>query len=293
MSDEYPRFRTVLRGYDPTDVEAVLDELYSALEEAVEQIDELTDRESRQGAAVAALRAQLEASNDRVGALESERCSTAVPTYQSLGPRIVSILASAEEEAVEIRERALEEAGLARQEAKTAVEALQREMEESAAQNRAQMEAALQAELAQHKTTLEEARVDVADARNLANSIILAAREEAEKVRQQSDRWVTKSQTHRMEVRSHIAQIQQLLVSAMTSEAGAEAFNEHTQARKIDPADHAGERQTSTFEELGGPAAPVRAAQPASPTPTPTPTSHGAPDPAGGAPTGDAFTPPA
>jgi len=27
MSDEYPRFRTVLRGYDPTDVHEVLDEL--------------------------------------------------------------------------------------------------------------------------------------------------------------------------------------------------------------------------------------------------------------------------
>ncbi len=290
MSDEYPRFRTVLRGYDPTDVEEVLDELYSALEDAVEQIEELTGRESRQGAAVDALQAQLEASNDRVRALESERRSTAVPTYQSLGTRVVSILASAEAEAVEIRERALGEAGLARQEAKTAVEALQREMEDSAAQNRAQMEAALQAELAQHKARLEEARKDLADARNLASSIILVAREEAEKVRQQSERWVTKSQTHRMEVRSHIDQIRQLLVSAVTSEAGAEASNEHMKTPRIDPADHAGERQTATIEELGVPTAPMPAAQPASPTP-PSP-SHAAPDPAGGAPTG-AVTPPA
>jgi len=288
MSDEYPRFRTVLRGYDPTDVQEVLDELYSALKDAVEQIEELNDRENRQGAAVDALNAQLEASNDRARALESELRSTAVSTYQSLGTRIASILASAEEEAVEIRERALEEAELARQGAKTAAEALQREMEESAVQRRAQMEAALQAELAQHEATLEKAREDLVGARNLANSIILAAREEAEKVRRQSERWVTTSQTHRMEVRSHIDQIRQLLVSAVTSEAGEEASNEQTKTLEIDPEDHAGEEQTAAVEELRAPTAPVSAAPPASP---PSP-SHGAPDPAGVAPTVP-FTPPA
>jgi len=118
MSDEYPRFRTVLRGYDPTDVHEVLDELYSSLNEAVEQIEELNDRQN----------AQLEASNDRARVLELELRSTAVPTSQSLGTRITSILASAEEEAVEIRERALEEAEQAREGAKTAAEALQRQI---------------------------------------------------------------------------------------------------------------------------------------------------------------------
>jgi len=128
MSDEYPRFRTVLRGYDPTDVQEVLDELYSALKDAVEQIEELNDRQSRQTTAMDALNAQLEASNDRARALELELRSTAVPTYQSLGTRITSILASAEEEAVEIRERALEEAEQAHEGAKTAAEALQRQI---------------------------------------------------------------------------------------------------------------------------------------------------------------------
>lgn len=234
-----------------------------------------------------ALNAQLEASNDRARVLELELRSTAVPTSQSLGTRITSILASAEEEAVEIRERALEEAEQAREGAKTAAEALQRQMEESAAERRAQMEAALQAELAQHEATLERAREDLVGVRNLANSIILAAREEAEKVRQQSERWVTTSQTHRMEIRSHIDQIRQLLVFAVTSEAGEEASKEQTQTLEIDPEDRPGEEQSAAVEEHRAPTAPVSAAPQAS-----RPPSQGAPDPAGVGPT-VSFAPPA
>jgi len=78
MSDEYPRFRTVLRGYDLTDVHEVLDELYSSLNEAVEQIEELNDRQSRQTTAMDALNAQLEASNDRARVLELELRSTSL-----------------------------------------------------------------------------------------------------------------------------------------------------------------------------------------------------------------------
>lgn len=214
MSDEYLSFRTVRRGYDPTEVEEVLDELYAAVDDAAKQVGEATEREKEQRAAAEALIAQLAAANDRLRALEAEPHTAVVPTYESLGTHIASILSGAEAEAAEIRERALREAELTRRGAQAAAEAERQETEKAVAGRLTHVRAKLQAEQAEHETALHRATEELASARDAASGIVRAARDEAERVRRESERWVADSQAHRQEVRGHIEQIRQLLVQA-------------------------------------------------------------------------------
>ncbi len=107
-----PHFRTVMRGYEPAEVDARLRALTDELSTASGAAGELATAQQR----VADLSA-------RVAALEAEReqqrqqASAAVPqaTYESLGERIGSILALADQEAQGLREQATVDAESHRQ----------------------------------------------------------------------------------------------------------------------------------------------------------------------------------
>ncbi len=123
MTDEYPEFRTVLRGYDPAQVEEILDEVFAALEEAVKGGDQakadvvrLTAEHERTRTA---LQGDLEQAQARATQLE-QVAREAPATFENLGSRIGSMLSVADEEASEIRRNAREEAEALRNEAQAA-----------------------------------------------------------------------------------------------------------------------------------------------------------------------------
>ena len=95
MSEPDEQFRSVLRGYEPAQVDQRIRELVDAAAAAERRAEELTEM---------------------VGKLESERERTAAEagppppaTFEHLGERVGSILSLADEEATSIRERAEQE----------------------------------------------------------------------------------------------------------------------------------------------------------------------------------------
>ena len=106
----YPEFRTVRRGYDPDQVEQVLDDLYASLNDAVQ------DAEHQAAALRSAQRSQEQLRQDladaerRIAELERHRAGGPAPSFENLGSRIGEILEAATAEAAEITRRAREEA---------------------------------------------------------------------------------------------------------------------------------------------------------------------------------------
>jgi DivIVA protein len=99
-----PEFHKALFGHDPTQVDAVIQDLQARLDAA--------------GRDVQMARA-------RIRELEGAQTQTAAPTFGDLGGRLVSILSLAEEEAAEKRDAALMEARKHREEAAAAAETIQ------------------------------------------------------------------------------------------------------------------------------------------------------------------------
>jgi DivIVA domain-containing protein len=139
MSDNAP-FRTVLRGYDPAEVDARLRALSQQAGSAQAANDEL-----------AAAKAQAQQLAEQVRALqakvaEHERqprpdAAAVQPTFTDLGARIGQMLSLAEEEAAELREKARAEADAHRQTVHDAVAKVQAEAERQAAERRSASEA--------------------------------------------------------------------------------------------------------------------------------------------------------
>ncbi|MDF2145648.1 hypothetical protein [Knoellia sp. p5-6-4] len=105
-----PTFRTVLRGYDPAEVDKRHNELSSALVGARQEAADRTIEASQLQQANGRLREELAAQAERLSALEDEHRRAAAPTYADLGERIGTILALADEEAEEMRRAATAEA---------------------------------------------------------------------------------------------------------------------------------------------------------------------------------------
>ncbi|MDF1488915.1 coiled-coil domain-containing protein [Tessaracoccus caeni] len=103
-------FRTVLRGYEPAQVDAEISALAKALEGARTEVGRLTAQlnETRQGQS--ALERRVVAAEARVADAVRASETVAVPTYAGLGERIGRILTLADEEADELRRSAHEEA---------------------------------------------------------------------------------------------------------------------------------------------------------------------------------------
>jgi cell division septum initiation protein DivIVA len=136
-----PSFRTVLRGYDPGDVDQRFSELSRALvaarQEAADRTVELTQLQQA-NTRLKEGQADLER---RLGELEDSQRRAAAPSFADLGERIGTILSLADEEADEIRRSAVEDARALRGSATTEVDESRRSAERYATEVRGSAEA--------------------------------------------------------------------------------------------------------------------------------------------------------
>jgi len=106
MTDSNAHFRSVLRGYDPAQVDQHVHELgkatAAARQEAAARTIEVTKLEAAQGQ----LRNEVERHVQRARTLEEEQMKASAPSFATLGERIGSILTLADQEATELRTRA-------------------------------------------------------------------------------------------------------------------------------------------------------------------------------------------
>jgi DivIVA domain-containing protein len=106
MTDSNAHFRSVLRGYDPAQVDQHVHELAKATAAARQEAAERTIEVTKLEAAHGQLRNEVERHVQRARTLEEEQMKASAPTFATLGERIGSILTLADQEANELRERA-------------------------------------------------------------------------------------------------------------------------------------------------------------------------------------------
>lgn len=106
MTDSNAHFRSVLRGYDPAQVDQHVHELAQAASAARQEAGERTIDVSKLEAANGQLRSEVDRQAQRARELEEAQLKAAAPTYAGLGERIGSILTLADKEAGEMRARA-------------------------------------------------------------------------------------------------------------------------------------------------------------------------------------------
>ncbi len=173
MSTNPPTFRTILRGFDPAQVEAALGEMSTALETARREAADRTVELAKAQAVQRQVSERLDSMRARIHELEEAQRTASSPTYRDLGERIASILTLADEEAAEVRGVATLDAQKHRDESATAAAAVRAESDRYAEEVRTKAEA-------------EAARV-VEDAKKSADAMLdhadresAARREEAE-----------------------------------------------------------------------------------------------------------------
>lgn len=101
---QVPGFRTVLRGYDPTEVDRAIGDLCKARDQARAEAADSALKLGKTQAAVAQLEEQLAGYRTRLAKLESAKEEQ--PSFSDIGARIGRMLALAEDEASELRTRA-------------------------------------------------------------------------------------------------------------------------------------------------------------------------------------------
>ncbi len=171
---QIPGFKTVLRGYDPTEVDRAIGDLAKARDQARSEAADSAIEATKLQATVAQLEEQLSGYRTRLAAVEQNQPSEQ-PSFNDLGARIGRMLALAEDEADELKTRAKAEA-----------ERLTAEAEEAA--NQTKSAADRYARDVVSKADTEAARI-VEAAKRQADEIVdyadreaVARREEAEAV---------------------------------------------------------------------------------------------------------------
>ena len=106
MTDSNAHFRSVLRGYDPAQVDQHVHQLGAATAAARQEAAERTIEVTKLETAAGQLRSEVERHVQRARTLEEEKMKASAPTFTTLGERIGSILTLADEEANEMRTRA-------------------------------------------------------------------------------------------------------------------------------------------------------------------------------------------
>ena len=106
MTDSNAHFRSVLRGYDPAQVDQHVHQLAEAAQAARQEAAERTIQVSKLEASHVQLRKEVDRHVQRARSLEEEQMKASAPTYATLGDRIGSILTLADEEATELRAHA-------------------------------------------------------------------------------------------------------------------------------------------------------------------------------------------
>ncbi len=108
MSQLNPAFRTVMRGYEPTEVDRTLGDLRKAVDQARTDAANSGVAVTKLQSQVAQLEEQLAAEKSR--ALASESAPSAEPTFADFGTRVGKILTLANDEAKDLRSKAKAEA---------------------------------------------------------------------------------------------------------------------------------------------------------------------------------------
>ena len=105
---QIPGFRTVLRGYDPTEVDRAIGDLIKARDQARSEAADNALARSRVESELAQL--QEQAAGYRAKLAKAESATPEPPASSEIGARIGRMLALAEDEAGEVRSRAAAEA---------------------------------------------------------------------------------------------------------------------------------------------------------------------------------------
>jgi DivIVA domain-containing protein len=185
MSDSNVIFRSVLRGYDPAQVDHHIRELAQAAASNWQEAAERTRQINELEAANDQLKAEVEGHAQRACALEKAQMEAEAPTYAGLGERIGSILTLADNEAYELRARAEADAAKSCALADENALATRQDADESARETRsvAEDEAARILEIARQQA---DSLLD--GARQQADSLREDARGYAESLRDDADR---------------------------------------------------------------------------------------------------------
>lgn len=180
----YPEFRRVRRGYDPDEVEAILDDLYAALGDAARRADERTAEVDAARGEQQQLKAALAEAQRRVAELES-RLVGRTGSLDNVGSHVDDILAAAAVEAGEILRRAEAKAQAVQAEAKAAAAEL------AGVQDRASAE---------------------------AQRLLAAAHREAEIVRTEAGRIRAEALEGRALVRAQLAEVRERVARALAGD---------------------------------------------------------------------------
>lgn len=176
MTDQHT-FRSVLRGYDPAEVDPHIATLRHSLEASRAETAQTAVELSKVQTAHLSAAQVVDAHARRIAALEAEaaKADGAKPTFEHLGKRIGSMLTLAETEANDLREKAKAETDKLQADTKAHVEALRSSAEREAA------DAVTKAE-ADATARLSDAKRQADDILDHADREATARREEAEAV---------------------------------------------------------------------------------------------------------------
>jgi DivIVA domain-containing protein len=179
MTDSNAHFRSVLRGYDPAQVDQHVHELAQAAAAARQEAAQRTIEVNKLETAHGQLRKEVERHVQRARTLEEEQMKASAPTYATLGERIGSILTLADKEASELRERAKADAANHHALADESALATRQDAEHYATETRS----AAQAEAVRF---MEDAKRQADSVLDDADRQAMARREEAEAVYERS-----------------------------------------------------------------------------------------------------------
>lgn len=185
MPDSHVQFRSVLRGYDPAQVDQHMSELAQAAASVWQEASERTVQVNELRAANGELQSEVERQAERIRTLEQAQEEVAAPTYAGLGERIGSILTLVDKEAHEVRTRAYADAANHQALADESALATRQDADEYASETRS----AADDEVAR---VLEDARAQadnlMEDAEQQAENLLNDARRQADQLRYESDR---------------------------------------------------------------------------------------------------------
>ena len=109
MTQQNPGFRTVMRGYNPNEVDRSLTDLRKALDQARAEAADGSVAVTKLNSQVAQLGEQANSYRARIASLEQEQKEAAAPSFTDLGARIGKMLKLAEDEAAAVVEDTSEE----------------------------------------------------------------------------------------------------------------------------------------------------------------------------------------
>jgi membrane protein involved in colicin uptake len=212
---ELPQFRTVLRGYDPNEVSAVVTELSQSLttarRTAAERTMELTKAQEREST----LNAELDEAVARLAAAElNEQAHEAAPV--AVGPRISTILSLAEEEAGQLRADGERDA----HEIRRAAEAEAARMKAAATEAADTILEQATQDAAATKKAGAALQANVADAERRAAHIVDTARREAVAEGRRVQAEFAEAERNRDEIHAHLGGVLELLTTLDAELAG-------------------------------------------------------------------------